>query len=306
MAGDPTRVRRQEPQQRQADRVTPSWQVGDFTCRLFDDGWSAPMLPSEMFPGADPAALRSAVAPRTERDGRLRTHYRCMLLASAAGTVLVDAGFGHDRPQPATGRTGELLDALSAAGVTGDDIDIVVVSHAHGDHIGGLVHRGALAFPRARHVMARAEWEHWTSDGALSTMPEQMATPARRVLPLLAESGQLDVVDPKCTITDGVELVPVPGHTPGHCAVAISSGGAHALFLADAVYDPVQFAHPDWSGVVDADKDLAARSRRRLLDGLCGSESLVVGYHLDTTGQVDRQAGGFAWITKPDAALPSA
>jgi glyoxylase-like metal-dependent hydrolase (beta-lactamase superfamily II) len=305
MTRDPGR--QEEPYRRPAERVTPAnWRVGDITCRLFDDGWSAPLLPSAMFPAAEPTDLQSSVVGRTEPDGRLRTQYRCLLLTTAAGIVLVDTGYGHDRPQPPVGRTGLLLGGLAAAGVAADDIDIVVLSHAHADHIGGLIHRGALTFPRARHVMLRQEWEHWTSDTALSAMPDRMAAPARATLPRLAASGLLDVVEGACTITDGVQLVPAPGHTPGHCAVTISSNGENTLFLGDAVYDPVQFAHPEWSGVVDTDRDIAAHTRRRLLDAVSGSGSLVVGYHLATTGQVDGLGDAFAWIIPgADAGTPA-
>ena len=133
---------------------------------------------------------------------------------------------------------GRLDEALGAAGVAADDIGLVLLSHAHPDHIGGLTTGNEsgrrLVFPRARHVISRTEFEYWTSDRVPAGFAS-MGDLARLHLKPIERAGMLDLVDGEQEVAPGIRVLPAPGHTPGHVAISISAGSQHAIFVGDAV-----------------------------------------------------------------------
>ena len=188
---------------------------------------------------------------------------------------------------------GRLLDCLTAVNVAADDVDTVVLSHAHPDHIGGVARGNELVFGGARHVMAAKEWDCWTDENQLSRLPDMLAQPARAVLSVLGRSDVLDLVSGETEVVPGVRLVPAPGHTVGHCAVAFESGPHRALFLADAVLDELHLVHPDWVSAVDMLPEETVTTRRRLLDEAARDGSLVAAFHLGAIGHVERDHGRY-------------
>lgn len=274
----------------------PELMVGEIACHVISDGYLA-YPPEFLFANAEPTELHAALGGRIDEDGTVSTPYHCLLLRTPTSTVLVDTGLGQHAATVGPS-AGQLMNGLRAAGFSPDDIDVVIISHAHADHIGGLLTDQKLTFPTARHVMSRTEWEFWTSEDTLSTVPEMLAAPARAVLPPLLSSDQLDLADGETQIVDGVRLVPAPGHTPGHCVVAVTSAGTSLTFLADAILDELQFRHLQWVSAVDMSAADTIRTRHRLLGEAAAEGSMVMAYHMAATGHVERAAEAYRLVPR--------
>lgn len=240
--------------------------------RLLSDG--------EMFL---PAEAMFANAPADERGDGADVPYGCLLIRTATDTVLVDTGIG-DYEHPLGGHGGNLEAALAAEGVAPDDVSVVVITHAHLDHIGGLCPDGEPRFAGARHVISRVEWD-WSAQRGNAIADAQ--------LPPLERAGVVEFVDPPAEPVPGLRLLAAPGHTPGHVAVEIAG---EVLFLADAIVDPRHVEHPDWTMAFDEDPDANVRTRVELL-GRAADEGLVVAAsHLWNSGRVERAGDAFRLV----------
>ena len=190
--------------------------------------------------------------------------------------VLIDLGFGPRTVILAElGMEfwgGRLLTSLASIGLAPADIDAVLYSHLHLDHVGWTTNLsdGALRFDGARHVMFRSEWEHWiTRTGTGGPSDRDVAALGPRV----------ELLDGEAEIVPGIHVVPTPGHTPGHCSFLVSSGGRRAVVLGDAVHCPLQISHPEWAFAQDANPEAARHARERLLRELDAPHTVVVGPH---------------------------
>ena len=222
-------------------------------------------------------------------------------------TILIDTCVGNDKERrfhkPWAHRTStKYLDDLAALGLAPEDIDFVMCTHLHADHVGWNTRlvdgRWVPTFPNARYVFARTEFDYWAelnkggkkySDGCIDDS----------VLPVV-EAGQADIVADDHALDDQVWLEPSPGHTPGHTSIRIRNGGANAVMCGDVLHTPVQCRHPGWSAVGCADKALSAQTRRDFLDRYCDTGTLVMTGHFPSpsVGHVRRlgDAYDFAFV----------
>ena len=261
-----------------------TWKIGGVTItRIPEVVVDMPL--EDLLPEAGPAAVaphRSWLEPHfLGADGHFSLSIHGLVVDTGVLRILVDTCLG---PQPIPGFENlsegaeDFLAGLAAAGYLRETIDVVMCTHLHFDHIGwNTVREGdrfVPAFPNARYLFARKEWEHW------STAASDPYTPIfdAAVRPVVA-AGLADFVEEDHKLCDGVRLLPTAGHTPGHVSVEITSQGERAIITGDATHHPVQWAEPDWKMPFDIDSAAAAATRRRLADELADTPVLVIGTH---------------------------
>ena len=235
--------------------MKPAWsslRAGAWTVTALTDAAPAPAPVAYSFPTA-PVESRPALAARWFPDGEFRTRFGCWLLRTTGRNVLVDAGIG---PGPVTyfpGLAGRLEAALREQSVALADIDLLVFTHLHLDHLGW-----APWLPNAAFAVAEAEWAHWADGGEAAGKPHHVAAFRTSLLPLAARVRCLPAGG---AAAEGVVLLPAPGHTPGHCGVLVAN---RLLIAGDLWHNPAQVAEPTWCHRADHDPGQAVATRHAL------------------------------------------
>lgn len=273
------------------------WTVGEVTITAViesTEAFTPEFVRKHVLPAATPEALAALpwLAPHwVDEAGDPRLVSQTFLVASCGRRILVDTCLGNDkeRRNPAFHRLQTpLLDRLAAAGAAPEDIDVVLCTHLHFDHVGWNTRWTGAAwvptFPRARYLFARDEWAHWEARAAHGYVMNDSLRP-------VMDAGLADLVAPDHAITDEVALFPTPGHTPGHVSVRIRSGGAEAIITGDALHHPCQIAHPEWPSLADSDREAAHATRAALIDDAAARGVLVIGTHFAPPAAGDVVAG---------------
>ena len=256
------------------------------------------VVPTRVLAGNVPQAeLTSFLASRGVGPERVHFHLNVALVKTGNAHVLIDAGAGGTW-EPTAGR---LADSLEAAGVKPDEIGTVVLTHAHPDHIWGLIDEldNSLRFPQAQYLVSAREFEFWTRAEATSFKGpiEGIAAGAKRVFKAIEE--RTTRIRPGEEILPGIVAIDSAGHTPGHISLLLISGSERLLITADAVQNNhIAMAHPDWQPAADMDSAKAAQSRRQVLELAASDRLEVLCYHLPFPGlgRVERKGSAFAWI----------
>lgn len=254
--------------------------VGSFeVVPLLDAVGAFPAPVAEAFPGVSEQALAAARRRDPEAfgdDGSWRPAFRCYAGRRAGGgIVLVDAGVGpHDSPAASWAPVpGSLPARLDAAGIAPDDVEVVVLTHLHEDHVGWAVD-GTPRFPRARHLAQRSD---------VAALSPGSAVAARVVAPL-RRAGLLEEVDGRATLVSAgderLEVVPTPGHTPGHQSLVVDGGGRRVVVTGDVLVAALQLVAPDLAYRFEQDRALARQTRLRLLADARRERALLATAHL--------------------------
>ena len=230
-------------------------------------------------------------------DGKVIMSVHAFVIESPGHRMVVDTCIGNDKHRAFPGWNMlqlPFLADLEKAGFARDSIDRVLCTHLHVDHVGWntmLVDgKWTPTFPRARYLIGRKEWEHWSK----ASEPDTRELLDDSVRPIF-DAGLADLVESDARITDEIRLEPTPGHTPGHHSVRISSRGQEAVITGDLMHHPVQMAHPEWGSHFDSDFDEAIATRRAFLERYGDQPILVLGTHFATpsAGRIVRD--GNAW-----------
>ena len=246
--------------------------VGAFEVSVLVDGEGSFATVGEAFPALD----------ATEE---WRLPVNAVLIRGAGTTVLVDTGLG---PEPRTfmpGAGARLHAELARVGSSPAEVDLVVHTHLHVDHVGW-----DGTFPNARYVVPTEDWSYFMSEESLQQRPHL----GDRVEPL-DDAGLVVLVDGELEVASGVRLVPTPGHTPGHACVFVESQGSELVVLGDVVVHVLQLADPDLIYVSDHHPGQSASTRKRVLGRLADKGTAVIVSHFHGPGRFSRDGEGFRW-----------
>ena len=214
--------------------------------------------------------------------GNIQIPMGFFILRSQGQNILVDTGVGPGPVEAFGGVRGRLPDELGRHGVSTEEINTVVLTHLHPDHVGwNLTPESKPLFPNARYVVGQADWDFFTNEENWKLLPYPYVQAS--VLPL-QELEVLDLVAGEHSITSEITTLPTPGHTPGHMSILIVSAAERGIVLGDVTGHPAQVTEPDWNSTFDGIPDLAKDTRRRLLERIEAEGMTVMAGHLPAPG----------------------
>ena len=269
--------------------------VGDIRITYIPDG-HATFEPTAFFPASTKERWQCH-RQWLDEQGLMVASMGSFCIQTGDRNILVDAGVGQksvELPGVGTMVGGRLLESLKHAGLQPNNIDILVYTHLHQDHVGWTTRQSTdgptLTFPRARHLVTDAEWRHWSSR-------QDPAGPDREEVqkPL---QDRIEFVRDGQSLAFGVTVLSTAGHTPGHVSIIVSSGFDRAIILGDTVICPVQLHEAEWNAIGDVDPELARRTRERLWAELENPSTVAAGGHFPdfTFGRILRAAGKRQWV----------
>ena len=283
--------------------------IGDFEVRRIAE-YEGPFIgPADFFPDFDPEVLRSnpeMAGPRLidPATGKLIFSFHSFIVKTAHHTILIDSCLGNDKERPTRPqfhrlRTPYLAD-LAAAGIQPEQVDYVMCTHLHWDHVGWNTRlengRWVPTFPNARYVMARHEFEHWEAFQQRGEYSPHRLAFEDSVLPVV-RTGQSQLVDDDFALEDGLWFEGAPGHTPGNVVIHARSRGDRAIFLGDVIHHQLQLAKPEWSTLACTDRELSRKTRTRLIQEHAehGTRLLPAHFPAPTAGRIVRHGSAYRY-----------
>ena len=280
------------------ERAQPSFyrfKLGAIEITVVSDGTLA--FPAETLWGDRAEDARSLLTSTFQPSSPVGLQINTTLVNTGDKLVLIDAGCGVDKFQKTTGG---LIANLAAAGYAPGDIDTILFTHFHFDHLWGISDHdnASLLFPSAEFVASETEFAFWSAPDLADKLPpaqEPRVTQAN----LKLATPRLRLIKDMAEVVPGVTTFGTPGHTPGHLAVNISSRREELLLTGDVVVNSeVSFLHPEWPFGFDIDVPLATKTRMAFLDRAAADKTLVGSYHLPFPGfgHVVREGGAYRWL----------
>jgi glyoxylase-like metal-dependent hydrolase (beta-lactamase superfamily II) len=272
-----------------------SYKVGDLeVISLYDGVWEKPH-DENFIKGANVEQTKAALKAGGLPDAFVTIPFTTVAVKSPNGVVLIDSGTGGQTGGP---KAGLMMQSMQSAGIAPKDVKTIVISHFHGDHIFGLKQKEGTeqVFPNAEIIVPAAELKWWTQP--VDSLPQGRRGNAQLVQSTLATWKNVKAVDGEADVAPGIRAVPAFGHTQGHTAHLISSGGKSLLVSGDVTNMYTLFVkHPDWQAQFDHVPDLAVETRKKLFDRAVADKLMVAGYHwgLPNVGTISKDGSGYAF-----------
>ncbi len=276
-----------------ARAVTPLAQVsiGRFTVTALSDGYAD--MPFSYFPGRTAEQVEQAAkAQFTARPSGIRFLFNQYLVEDGERRILIDAG-----PAGSLGQSGRLPQALAALGLRRDQIDAVIVTHMHQDHLGGLVAGGQNNFPNAEVYIDRRDVAHWTDPAKRAAAPDYLETSFRLSAEVVRLCPRLQAIDGERQITRGVSILDLTGHTPGHIGVRIEDAGQSLVMVSDMLFPVVHPQATDVAFLFEQDRAAAQAMRARFFPRAAEEGALIAATHMPFPGlgRVLSEGGRLRW-----------
>ncbi len=270
------------------------FQLGGFEVTTLLDGALAFDGPHPIFGENQPeAAVHELAEANFLPPTRFENPFTPVLVNTGEQLVLFDGGNPPERRPGA----GNLVETLRAAGYEPAQIDLVVITHMHPDHVGGLMTDGAPTYPNARYVTGETEYDFWSSEDRLSGPTENAARLVQANVVPLAE--RMSFIKDEEEVAPGIRALAAFGHTPGHMTYHVESDGRRLLLWADtANHYVMSVQRPEWHVRFDMDKDAAIATRKRIFDMAAAERLPVTGYHMPfpAVGYIDASGEGYRWV----------
>jgi len=275
-----------------------SWKVGSDmeVISIYDGIWKREH-DENFVTGASVEETKAALRKAGIDDSNVPIEFAFTVVKTGGKTILIDAGTGAQlAPSAGLGATG-----MKNAGIAASDIDTVLVSHFHPDHIFGLMEKGtnAQVFPNAEIMVGETEYKFWTDPGLIEKLPEGRRGLAQRIQATFPTWKNVSQYKSDQELVPGIKSVDTSGHTPGHAAFHLSSGNDQAMLLGDLVNLPALFlANLDWQLVFDADKDKATETRKKVVAQAVADDITVAGYHFGfpNSGKIKKDGDSHVFV----------
>jgi glyoxylase-like metal-dependent hydrolase (beta-lactamase superfamily II) len=288
------------------------YKVGEFELTVVTDGARTAPLPDGLVKNARKSAIADALGASFMDRDRVTSQFTPIVVNTGAKLIVIDTGWGEAQLDTSKTAIGQFNTNLSAASIDRASVDVVIISHCHGDHLNGLLTKeNALAFPNAEILIPAAEWRFWNDAGTASRLPagttaESQFKNNQRVFGILNSLGvKPSLYEADRELASGIRSLASPGHTPGHMSHVISSGSSTVFVQADIANGPLFARYPGWHSMFDMDGGMAETTRRRIYDMLSTEKLLVQAFHhsFPALGYLERLGDGYRLAPVPWAPL---
>ena len=273
------------------------YKVGDIeVISLYDGVWEKPH-DENFIKGANVEQTKAALKAGGLTEAHVPIPFTVLAVNTGGRVVLIDSGTGGG--QAGGPKAGLLAQSMAAAGVEAKAVRTIVISHFHGDHVFGLMAKetNAQMFPDAEIVVPAAELKWWTQP--VDAIPQPRRALAQRLQASLATWKNVKPVDGEAEVAPGIRAIPAHGHTQGHTAHLIASGGKQLLATADTTNIQALFVkNPEWQGAFDHVPEQAIETRKKLFERAIADKAMVAGYHwgLPNVGTIAKDGNGYAFL----------